>query len=170
MCYGAIKNARIKEIVLGCMEPKHGFSNWIPLTDSISITKDVLGNQSAELMRTFFSQKRKQTVKTGLRIKFYAKGLSVGMIFIDVGYSVNKVNSYKPKNIFYTITNLYIRLITLKKTRYGVVFLIKCINNLFASDIVPKTTFGIYEATPFEFFCQRYSIHYQPIKLMLVIK
>mgnify|MGYP003705813539 FL=1 len=67
MCYGAIKNARIKEIVLGCMEPKHGFSNWIPLTDSISITKDVLGNQSAELMRTFFSQKRKQTVKTGLR-------------------------------------------------------------------------------------------------------
>src|SRR5210317_1768340 len=30
MCYGAIQHARIKKMIIGCQEPKHGFTQRIP--------------------------------------------------------------------------------------------------------------------------------------------
>lgn len=58
MCYGAIKNARISKVVLGCLEPKHGFTNFVSSSDKISLTTGVLENECSTLMRTFFEAKR----------------------------------------------------------------------------------------------------------------
>ncbi len=58
MCYGAIKNARIKNIIIGCMEPKHGFTNFVHSTDKTNVKEGVLGEEAALLMRTFFESKR----------------------------------------------------------------------------------------------------------------
>ncbi len=58
MCYGAIKNARISKVVLGCLEPKHGFTNFVSSIDKISLTTGVLENECSTLMRTFFEAKR----------------------------------------------------------------------------------------------------------------
>ena len=58
MCYGAIKNARIKHIVLGCLEPKHGFTNFVSKPSSLELTSGVLEEESVRLMRSFFSSKR----------------------------------------------------------------------------------------------------------------
>lgn len=58
MCYGAIKNARIKNIVIGCMEPKHGFTNFVHSKAKMDIKEGVLGEEAAFLMKTFFEQRR----------------------------------------------------------------------------------------------------------------
>ena len=58
MCYGAIKNARIKHIVLGCLEPKHGFTNFVSKPSSLELSSGVLEGESVQLMRSFFSSKR----------------------------------------------------------------------------------------------------------------
>lgn len=58
MCYGAIKNARIKHIVLGCLEPKHGFINFVTKASSLELNSGVLEEESVQLMKTFFSKKR----------------------------------------------------------------------------------------------------------------
>jgi tRNA(adenine34) deaminase len=58
MCYGAIKNARISKVVLGCLEPKHGFTNFVSSSDKISLTTGILENECSMLMRTFFEAKR----------------------------------------------------------------------------------------------------------------
>ena len=58
MCYGAIKNARIKHIVLGCLEPKHGFTNFVTKASSLELNSGVLEEESVQLMKTFFSKKR----------------------------------------------------------------------------------------------------------------
>ncbi len=58
MCYGAIKNARIKNIFIGCLEPKHGFNNFINNTKGISVQKRILESESKELMKLFFVDKR----------------------------------------------------------------------------------------------------------------
>ena len=58
MCYGAINNARIKHIVLGCLEPKHGFTNFVSKPSSLELSSGVLEGESVQLMRSFFSSKR----------------------------------------------------------------------------------------------------------------
>ncbi len=58
MCYGAIRNARIKNIVIGCMEPKHGFTNFVNNAQKLNVLKGVLEEESSMLMRTFFESKR----------------------------------------------------------------------------------------------------------------
>ena len=58
MCYGAIKNARINHIVLGCLEPKHGFTNFVSKPSSLELSSGVLEGESVQLMRSFFSSKR----------------------------------------------------------------------------------------------------------------
>ena len=58
MCYGAIKNARIKNIVLGCLEPNHGFSNFVTKASNLELNSCVLEEESVQLMKTFFSRKR----------------------------------------------------------------------------------------------------------------
>lgn len=58
MCYGAIKNARIKHIVLGCLEPKHGFTNFVTKASNLELNSGVLEEESVQLMKTFFSKKR----------------------------------------------------------------------------------------------------------------
>ena len=58
MCYGAIKNARISKVVLGCVEPKHEFTKFVSSSDKISLTTGVLENECSTLMRTFFEAKR----------------------------------------------------------------------------------------------------------------
>ena len=58
MCYGAIKNARIKHIVLGCLEPKHGFTNFVSNPSDLELNTGVLEEESVQLMRSFFSSKR----------------------------------------------------------------------------------------------------------------
>ena len=58
MCYGAIKNARIKKVVIGCMEPKHGFTNFVHSGHKMDVKEGVLGEESVLLMKTFFEKKR----------------------------------------------------------------------------------------------------------------
>jgi|TARA_B110000902_G_scaffold77135_1_gene91710 tRNA(adenine34) deaminase len=58
MCYGAIKNARIKTIHIGCLEPKHGFTNFLLKADKMNINQGVMEGESAMLMKTFFESKR----------------------------------------------------------------------------------------------------------------
>lgn len=59
MCYGAIKNARIKKVIIGCLEPKHGFSNFVSKSSKMEISSGILESDSQLLMRTFFEGKRK---------------------------------------------------------------------------------------------------------------
>jgi len=58
MCFGAIKNARIKKITLGCLEPKHGFSNFLYNNNKVEIKSGVLEDEARILMQTFFERKR----------------------------------------------------------------------------------------------------------------
>lgn len=58
MCYGAIKNARIKIIQIGCLEPKHGFSNFITNFKNVDLSHGVLEDECKVLMQTFFEKKR----------------------------------------------------------------------------------------------------------------
>lgn len=58
MCYGAIKNARIENIVIGCLEPKHGFTNFVSKTKKLNVKQGVLEDESILLMKTFFEGKR----------------------------------------------------------------------------------------------------------------
>lgn len=58
MCYGAIKNARIKKVIIGCMEPKHGFTNFMNSTSSINSLQGVLEEECTLLMKNFFGNKR----------------------------------------------------------------------------------------------------------------
>ncbi|MFB1004752.1 MAG: nucleoside deaminase [Bacteroidia bacterium] len=58
MCYGAIKNARIKKVVIGCMEPKHGFTNFVHSGYKMDVKEGILREESALLMKTFFKNKR----------------------------------------------------------------------------------------------------------------
>jgi tRNA(adenine34) deaminase len=58
MCYGAIRNSRIKNIVIGCLEPKHGFTNFVNNAQKLKVTQGVLEDESSMLMKTFFESKR----------------------------------------------------------------------------------------------------------------
>ena len=61
MCYGAIKNARIKQVILGCLEPKHGFTNFVSKSSKLNIKTGILEGESVKLMKSFFSTKRGPT-------------------------------------------------------------------------------------------------------------
>jgi tRNA(adenine34) deaminase len=58
MCYGAIKNARIKKVVIGCLEPKHGFTNFVTKADKLEIKNGIMEDEAKLLMQTFFERKR----------------------------------------------------------------------------------------------------------------
>ncbi len=65
MCAGAIVNARIKQVVFGAAEPKTGAVGSLfdvirdrRLTHQPEVVSGVLSDESAELLRNFFAQKR----------------------------------------------------------------------------------------------------------------
>jgi len=66
MCAGAAVNARIARIVFGCADPKAGYCGTlgdIPrdprLNHRCAVEGGLLGEESAEMMRLFFSVRRK---------------------------------------------------------------------------------------------------------------
>jgi tRNA(adenine34) deaminase len=67
MCAGAIVQARIPEIVIGCMNPKAGSAGSIinlldikEFNHQVDITKGVLEEECSELLVTFFKQLREK--------------------------------------------------------------------------------------------------------------
>ncbi|MFT4995571.1 MAG: tRNA(adenine34) deaminase [Bacteroidia bacterium] len=58
MCYGAIKNARIKRVYVGCLEPKHGFTNFVSSQGKLKLKEGVMEAECTKLMKTFFESKR----------------------------------------------------------------------------------------------------------------
>jgi tRNA(adenine34) deaminase len=65
MCAGAIVNARLGRLVYGAADPKMGAVDTLyrlctddRLNHRLSITRDLLGDQSAALLRSFFRQRR----------------------------------------------------------------------------------------------------------------
>ena len=58
MCYGALKNARITKVIIGCPEPKHGFSNFVKAHPKMEVISGVLEDDCKLLMQTFFEKKR----------------------------------------------------------------------------------------------------------------
>ena len=65
MCAGAIVNARIKQIVFGADEPKTGAVGSLfdvirdrRITHQPEVVSGVLADESAELLKNFFAQKR----------------------------------------------------------------------------------------------------------------
>ena len=58
MCYGAIKNARIKTVYVGCLEPKHGFTNFVSSQGKLKLKQGVMEAECSKLMTTFFESKR----------------------------------------------------------------------------------------------------------------
>jgi tRNA(adenine34) deaminase len=65
MCAGAIMNARVQRVVYGCRDPKAGGvdSLYALLSDSrlnhqVEVRSGVAGDESAELLRRFFRERR----------------------------------------------------------------------------------------------------------------
>jgi tRNA(adenine34) deaminase len=65
MCAGALLNARVRRVVIGALDEKAGAvgSRYNVLSDprllhEASLTYDVLGEESAELLRAFFRERR----------------------------------------------------------------------------------------------------------------
>jgi tRNA(adenine34) deaminase len=58
MCYGAIKNARIKMMYVGCLEPKHGFTNFVSSQGKLKLKQGAMEAECYKLMTTFFESKR----------------------------------------------------------------------------------------------------------------
>ena len=65
MCAGALLNARVRRVVIGALDEKAGAvgSRYNVLSDprllhEASLTYDVLGEESAELLRAFFEERR----------------------------------------------------------------------------------------------------------------
>lgn len=60
MCASAISNAQIPEIIYGAPDPKKGFSLCTPavFNSKISIQKEILMNDCADIINNFFKKKR----------------------------------------------------------------------------------------------------------------
>jgi len=60
MCAGAIGWAQIERIVYGAGDPKRGFTSFAPeaLHPRTHVTKGVLADECAEIMRRFFRERR----------------------------------------------------------------------------------------------------------------
>ncbi|MDL2301393.1 tRNA adenosine(34) deaminase TadA [Lachnospiraceae bacterium OttesenSCG-928-D06] len=67
MCSGAIVQARIPEVVIGCMNPKAGCAGSIlnilempEFNHQVSVSRNVLQEQCSNLLTTFFSELRRK--------------------------------------------------------------------------------------------------------------
>lgn len=67
MCAGAIVQARIPEVVMGCMNPKAGCAGSIlnllempRFNHQASVTRGVLGQECSELLKLFFAELRER--------------------------------------------------------------------------------------------------------------
>ena len=65
MCAGAIVQARIPEVVIGCMNPKAGCAGSIlnilqmpEFNHQVNVTKGVLENACSDMLTTFFKELR----------------------------------------------------------------------------------------------------------------
>ena len=65
MCAGAAVHARLRRVVFGCADPRAGAAGSVvnllqmpTLNHRCDITSGVLANDSAELLRSFFAQRR----------------------------------------------------------------------------------------------------------------
>lgn len=65
MCAGAIVQARIPEVVMGCMNPKAGCAGSIlnildmpEFNHQVTVTRGVLKEECSEMLKTFFSELR----------------------------------------------------------------------------------------------------------------
>ena len=66
MCAGALINSRIDRVVFatrdavsGCVGSVINFNSY-PFNHAFAVTEGVLGEESAEILRAFFEQKRKK--------------------------------------------------------------------------------------------------------------
>ena len=61
MCAGAIKHARFKQIVIGALEPKTGYSQFVQeqFNTKTEIKQGILASECRALMQGFFAAKRK---------------------------------------------------------------------------------------------------------------
>ncbi|MCH5340154.1 MAG: tRNA adenosine(34) deaminase TadA [Acetatifactor sp.] len=67
MCAGAIVQARIPEVVMGCMNPKAGCAGSIlnilempQFNHQVSVTKGILEQECSDLLKLFFTELRKR--------------------------------------------------------------------------------------------------------------
>ncbi len=65
MCAGAIVQARIPQVVLGCMNPKAGCAGSVlnilempEFNHQVQVTRGVLGQQCSDMLKTFFTELR----------------------------------------------------------------------------------------------------------------
>lgn len=60
MCAGAIKHARFQRVVLGALEPKMGFTNYIvgDFNKSTDVKTGLMEDECRDLMKRFFQAKR----------------------------------------------------------------------------------------------------------------
>ena len=65
MCAGAIVQARIPEVVMGCMNPKAGCAGSIlnvlempEFNHQVSVTRGVLEQECSDMLKIFFSERR----------------------------------------------------------------------------------------------------------------
>lgn len=67
MCAGAIVQARIPEVVMGCMNPKAGCAGSVlnilempQFNHQVSVTRGILGPECSDMLKTFFTELRKR--------------------------------------------------------------------------------------------------------------
>lgn len=61
MCAGALGWSQISRIVIGCSDPKRGFTTMVsqsPFHPKTQVTREVLADECRELMQSFFRQRR----------------------------------------------------------------------------------------------------------------
>ncbi len=71
MCAGAIIQARIPEVVIGCMNPKAGCAGSVlnilempEFNHQAAVTRGILGQECSDLLKTFFTELRIRNRKT----------------------------------------------------------------------------------------------------------
>lgn len=69
MCAGAIVQARIPEVVIGCMNPKAGCAGSIinlldmkAFNHQVNVTRGILETECSEMLKTFFKELRNKSV------------------------------------------------------------------------------------------------------------
>lgn len=74
MCAGAIVQARIPEVVMGCMNPKAGCAGSIlnilqmpQFNHQVSVTRGILGQECSDMLKLFFTELRKRNREERLR-------------------------------------------------------------------------------------------------------
>ena len=81
MCAGAIVQARISEVVMGCMNPKAGCAGSIlnildmpEFNHQVSVTRGVLEQECSEMLKTFFVELRARNKQEKEARKALAQG------------------------------------------------------------------------------------------------